>query len=94
MVGDHSAKETRLDRVSDLRGIRVGNSSSQANRIEGMVGIVEFNEAGDTGGVGRSKGFVVGVEATVEAGARIQKGCQGGWVGGEWWQAQGEGDGG
>ena len=87
MVGDYSAQESRLDSVSNFRGVWLGDSTSEADGVEGLVGVIEFDKAGDTGGVGSSKGFVEGVETTVEAGARVQERSQGWWVGGEWGQA-------
>ena len=94
MIGDHSAEEPRFDSIGNFRGVRLRNSPSEADRVKGLVRVVEFNEGGDTGGVGSSIGLVVGVEATVEAGARVQERSQGWWVGGEWVQAQRQGDGG
>ena len=78
VVGDHSSEEASLDGLGDLREVGLGDSSSEADGIKGLGGIIELNEAGNTVRVFGSKGFMVGVEAAVEAGTSVKERAQGG----------------
>ena len=89
VVGDDGTEEAGLDGLGDLRRVGMRDSSSEADGVKGLSGVVELSEADNTVRVLCSKGFVVGVEATVEAGASVEKGGQGGCCGGKGMLAKG-----
>ena len=72
VVGNHSLKEARLDSLGNLRGVRLGDCSSEADGIKWLLRVIKLNGTGHTVRVLDSKSFVEGAEATVEAGTGIQ----------------------
>ena len=94
VVGDHGSKETGPDGVGNFGGVRVGNGPSEADWVKGLMRVIEFNEAEDTGGILSSKGFVEGVQPTVEACTSVKQGGEGRWVGWKGGQAKRKSEGG
>ena len=94
MVGDHSAEEASLDGLGDLRGVGLDDSSSEADGVKELSGIIKLNEAGNAVRVFGNKNSVVGVQATVEAGTSVEKRAQGGCCGGKGVLSKGQVDGG
>lgn len=73
VVRDDGSKLAMGNGFGDVGGVRVSDSTSEADRLEGCIRIIEFDKVGHTGRILGGECLVVGVHAAVESSTGVQE---------------------